>query len=200
MLPFHHICIDLLRLSLDPSFPQDFTVSVREGDVEKTKDLLSAERFNINRTNQYGETLLHVACRYGQLEIVKMLVDMGATVSEKDQYGCTPALVAAKGNHSEVVLALVNELGCDSNTEDGRGCTLLHEACRHGWLEIVRILISMGAAVNKVSREGTPVLLAAENNHCDIAVALIREFKCDVNEINWGRLFHIAFETWVLLW
>ena len=68
--------------------------------------------------SSYDETLLHEACRYGQLGVVRMLIGMGAKVDTKNWRGITPVLLAAKENHDDVVLALADEFGCDVNIPD----------------------------------------------------------------------------------
>ena len=92
-----------------------------------------------------GDTLLHQACKQGWLDIVKLLIE---------EYGCDPNVTnkyahqsplhyACQYGHKKVVEYLINEL--DVNPRDGRdpthGDTLLHQACKQGWLDIVKLLI-----------------------------------------------------------
>ena len=156
------------------SFHTPITKAIKSGDTEKVRELLT--------TWKWSETFLHEACSYGQLGIVRMLIAKGAAVNKEDSDGCTPVLVAAKENHFDVVLALVSEFYCHVNTEDNNGTTLLHEACRHGQVGIVRMLIGVGADVDKKDHYGyTPAIVAAKESHCDVLLALVSEFGCDVN-------------------
>lgn len=49
-----------------------------------------------------GELLMH-ATKYGDLEMVKSLVDYGADVNAKDKYGQTALMIASKVPHPEIV-------------------------------------------------------------------------------------------------
>jgi ankyrin repeat protein len=65
---------------------------------------------------------------------------MGANVSIQTQRGNTPLELAVLRNHTSIVSALVSEFGCDPND-------VLHTACKHGNLSVVKILIDHGANV-----------------------------------------------------
>ena len=140
------------------SFPPELTAAIQAGDEQKVRQLLQKKEWRLNLVSSHGETLLHEACRCGQLGVVRMLVGMGGNVDVRDQFGCTPVLVAAKENHFDVVLTLVSEFYCDVNTKDSGGETLLHAACRHEQLELVIKLLSMGATVDRADQYGcTPL-------------------------------------------
>ena len=58
---------------------------------------------------------------------------------------------------------------------DFAGWTALHEACNHGFLDIVKVLIEHGADVNVHGLEGdTPLHDAAANGHEEITIVLIQ--------------------------
>ena len=58
---------------------------------------------------------------------------------------------------------------------DFAGWTALHEACNHGYLDIVRTLIDHGADVNVRGLDGdTPLHDAAVNGHEEITIVLIQ--------------------------
>ncbi|GBG31137.1 Ankyrin repeat and protein kinase domain-containing protein 1 [Hondaea fermentalgiana] len=70
-------------------------------------------------------------------------------------------------------------LACGANVDDSpqraRGLTALHEACRSGTVETVRVLVDEGGAcVNQATRTGlTPLLVACNARRADIAAFLI---------------------------
>ena len=70
---------------------------------------------------------------------------------------------------------------CDVNYNGGD--TLLHCACRRGYFDLVRMLISeLKADMNIVDEyNNTPLHVAASNGKEDVALALINEFGCDTN-------------------
>ena len=69
------------------------------------------------------------------------------------------------------------------NAKDYAGWTALHEACNHGYLEIVRTLIEHGADVSVKGLDGdTPLHDAAVNGHEEITIALIQVSRKFLNE------------------
>ncbi|KAE8950869.1 hypothetical protein PR001_g33971 [Phytophthora rubi] len=60
-----------------------------------------------------------VAATGGHIDVVRFLViDCGADVNTKDDYGRTALMVAATVGHIEVVRFLVIDCGADVNTKD----------------------------------------------------------------------------------
>ena len=79
-----------------------------------------------------------------------------------------------------------------NKTVHSKGRNLLHLACEHGHINMVRWLVSLGADVNKSGlyyRKFTPLSLAVLNNHTSIVSALVSEFGCDYND---GVSLHTA--------
>eukprot|EP00522_Entomoneis_paludosa_P008251 CAMPEP_0172456780 /NCGR_PEP_ID=MMETSP1065-20121228/17545_1 /TAXON_ID=265537 /ORGANISM="Amphiprora paludosa, Strain CCMP125" /LENGTH=374 /DNA_ID=CAMNT_0013210015 /DNA_START=262 /DNA_END=1386 /DNA_ORIENTATION=- len=62
---------------------------VRDGDVEGLRDALAAG-LSPNPCNQFGESLVHMACRRGKMEVLQVLLDAGASIQVADDYGRTP--------------------------------------------------------------------------------------------------------------
>ena len=55
---------------------------------------------------------LYTACYIGNLEIVKLLIQAGADVNERDDESGTPLHAACRQSHKEVALYLIKEAGC----------------------------------------------------------------------------------------
>ena len=86
--------------------------------------LLSAGA-RINSKIEY-DSPLHVACKFGHLEICKTLLDAGADIEkETDDYVYsgekTPILYAVREKHPEIVKLLI-ERGADYEKRGTRGC------------------------------------------------------------------------------
>ena len=75
--------------------------------------------------------------------------------------------------------------------------TLLHSACKQGYLDLAKSLIrSLNAKINAQDEHSdTPLHLAAEEGKSSIASALIKEFGCDTNIRNrkGDNFLHSAF-------
>ena len=114
-------------------------------DIEKVKFLFEQKGANINEKNEYGMTALHLASRYGNLEIVKYLVEKGANINEKNERGLTAFWFASRNSHLEIVKYLI-EKGANINEKDEDGMTALLFASRYyHHSETVRYLIEKSA-------------------------------------------------------
>ena len=96
--------------------------------------ILLEKNVNINERDIAGRTPLFYAVRNGNLEDVKFLIDNGADMALADDYGHTPAHVAAiktgaydlkSSAHYFEILKFLKEEGADMNAKDYRGRTVL---------------------------------------------------------------------------
>ena len=58
----------------------DLIQAVKNGDTMLVKKLLESGRCNLNTTDANGRTVLHIACSFGRLGIVRMLLDEDVNV------------------------------------------------------------------------------------------------------------------------
>jgi ankyrin repeat protein len=90
---------------------------------------------------------LHCAVFNGHMEIVNLLLEKGADVNLKDNFGTTPLKSAALNGHMRIVKLLL-EKGADVNLTDKYDKTPLHWAVFNGHMEIVNLLLEKGADVD----------------------------------------------------
>ena len=76
-------------------------------DVDGVKFFSKAGALVINQRNKGGATSLHIACREGNFEIVKTLIDNGANVNIIDNEGWTPLMRASLNGNGEIVEILL---------------------------------------------------------------------------------------------
>ena len=140
--------------------------------------------------------LLHMAAAHGWLDIIIELISKyKCGINSKDSCGHTPLYYAVINNHLEVVRYLIDEQHCDPMTRDIAGNTPLHYACHNSHIDIVQYLLSTGK-VNPLARNekgNHPLLiidfrtrlpmlhLAAQQGWMNIAIDLIKKYKCDIN-------------------
>ena len=168
--------------------------AVKLADARMVKTLLAAGAGS-ESPNQDGETALMLAIKTGELPIVDMLIKAGANVNVVENFhNQTPLMYAAAGtkNAGEIVKLLLSK---DANvtpralytdwpsqiTSEPRaqyrpvgGLTALLYAARGGCYDCVEALIRSGASVNTPTPEGvTPLMLAIDNDHNDVAKLLL---------------------------
>jgi ankyrin repeat protein len=125
-----------------------------------------------------GWTLLHAAASSPCLEAVQLLFDYNAEANSLDKYGDTPLSLTIfyfKSYGEEKLIGVVQRLlehGADPNA--GTVYSLpLHRSSSHGWLKVVRLLLSYGAKVDGKDGEGkTPFQIASKKGHHEIAKLL----------------------------
>lgn len=91
--------------------------------------------------------LLHIPIENGNEVIVRMLIDSGADIDERDSVGGSTALHVAVRSKRENLLRLLVESGADVNAEDDLGRTPLYEAVANGFEAGLRVLLANGADV-----------------------------------------------------
>lgn len=156
-------------------------ISTKNKHFEITKLLLeSGAKVNNshNRRKKFNDTPLHYAAISGELEIAKMLLDKGANIHAKNEYGATALQTAVFRNKLNIVELLLNR-GASVNEKKSDGSTSLHTAIQRGNLKAVEMLLKYKVNVNSVSnsyrRDGqTPLHFAAERGNERIIELLLK--------------------------
>ena len=145
----------------------------RTGDLNEIKLLIESDPSKINKKDEDGNSLLHIAVRVGNPDLVKYLASKDADIDIKDNYGQTPLQIAAHLDNLDVVTQLVSH-GADMNVRNAIGKTPLHDAAYNGKFRIVKYLISQGADINTQDINGhSPLHDAIINKEIEIAKYLI---------------------------
>lgn len=171
------ICIALL---VAVSLGSKLHNAAAQGDLEMVNKLLS-ENADINAKDFDGDTPLSNACRFGREEVVDVLmshlkqnnllddevINRALKVALKE--GKTDSAKAilkhgvkldpnwllefAREDNTKALETLLN-LGVDVNNQNENGVTALHNACRHGKIKAVYLLLSRGAKVDLATKDG----------------------------------------------
>ena len=151
-------------------------VAALAGRHFQVAELLHRNNSSVEPRGAYGHTPLHSAARYGDLEMVQVLLEYGVDVNAENEFLDTPLNFALLHDHQidpRVARSLV-EHGADPNRRGFQGFTGLHRASKSGQFEIVRLLIEHGANVEVKNDEGTtPLDDASGEQHEDIIKLLL---------------------------
>ena len=105
------------------------TLAIINGHANVLHALLLADKCLVDAKGQDGYTALHYSCRYGYVNMVRILVKYKANVNAKTNSGDTPLHVAVLYHQLEVITTLINDLDCDIDVRGHLGKSILHSAC-----------------------------------------------------------------------
>ena len=188
----------------DKSIAFDDILKVIKLGTEEFKELLTQGLFsNINMRNERGESLLMIQCINNCLNGVMLLPEHGADVNITDGQGNSALILAcrhyndnAKEECAEIIKLLAAKganINASSNfsfsiSECFRGTALI-EACIRGRLEVISLLLELGAAINNPHQ--SPLIVACSWYKMDV-VRLLIAHGADVNIIDSGGLISLG--------
>ncbi|PKI52396.1 poly [ADP-ribose] polymerase tankyrase-1 [Punica granatum] len=129
--------------------------AVQLGDVDALRLALDNLNGSIDEPVEDGDTALHLACLYGYLPCVQLLLERGASLEAKDEDGALPLHDACAGGYSDIVQLLFDsarDAECVKRmleTCDDEGDTPLHHAARGEHADVIRTLLAAGADPTK---------------------------------------------------
>jgi len=142
----------LARLLLDHGAEITISAAVALGDVERVRKMIAADPAALRRTLRNGG-LLSLAVNHNQLEMVGLLLDLGADVDERVlleeleeptlSWGA-PLWYAALGNQLEIARVLIDR-GADPNANVYASGWPLSNAWNHEGGAVKRLLLEHGA-------------------------------------------------------
>lgn len=132
----------------------------KEGQWAATLTLLKQGVEQPDARDLDGATLLTLAARAGELQVVRELLRRGADGDRSGLHGQTPLGAAASAGHDLVVQDLLRA-GARVSLPGAGGQSALHLAARGGHLKAMRQLIQAGADVHAVNQGGRHALAEA---------------------------------------
>lgn len=112
-------------------------------------------------------------------EICNMFIQAGIDINGKDENGTPMLNVAIRSDNTQMVEKLIN-LGCDINCiSEDRGYSPVMDAVWRGNKEITSLLISKGAELNTINKEGQSNLVLAVGADKTEIVKLLAENGAD---------------------
>jgi hypothetical protein len=120
-----------------------------------------------------SKLIWQIAFESGKYQIASVFLSAGAEVDRVDNRGLSllHRLVSSGASVKEIGQILAD--GASVDLADRHGWTPLHNACAHGYLEAVKVLLAAGANTNAVTKDGkTPRAFASLNNHHKVLTLL----------------------------
>lgn len=123
-----------------------------------------------------GRTPVSMAVVYGNEAIIKLLLENGADIEAKDDYNCTPLLLAVVKKGNTDIIKLLLENGADIEAKDNNGRTpLLWAVIKRRNEDTIKLLLGNGADVTTKDNDGwTPLSWAVREGNEDIIKLLLK--------------------------
>ena len=177
-LSFLQITIVLLLMGgTTLAFSDPIHDAARKGDTKKVKAILQADPKAVAAKDNNGDTPLHLAALHGQLEVAQLLLEAGADVNAKNNYGpFTPDDLSkqiSSNNHQDPVV-LLSAHGVDQRDMKNGYTPLDLAEFSVNHKKLAALLVSKGADVNAQASSGaTPLFWAVMRDQKDDAQLLL---------------------------
>lgn len=139
------------------SFEDIVTTAMKKKNIAFV-DLALDHGIDINyRMGHSRRTMLHTACRDGDIKKVEFLIKKGANVNLRDSHGDTALHLAiqpvSKFHPLDIVELLLHQRDCKVNILNKHGHTPLHTACIVGVKEVIELLLKHHALPNILDKK-----------------------------------------------
>ncbi|KAF8086261.1 hypothetical protein N665_0630s0012 [Sinapis alba] len=149
---------------------RDLAAAAQSGDVVALRTAIDSLNGRVDEPLEDNDSALHLACLYGHLPCVQLLLERGANMEVKDEDEAIPLHDACAGGYLGIVELLFSQASGPEcvkrmiETVDIEGDTPLHHAARGEHLDVIRFLLCSGASPTiKNSYGKTPGELADIN-------------------------------------
>ncbi|HLN02820.1 MAG TPA: M56 family metallopeptidase [Bryobacteraceae bacterium] len=174
----------LLSIGFDPNAPVDgygykpLWYAISSGRAEVVELLLAAHADpNAKPANEppFYATPLRLALQQRNLQMASDLIEAGAHVDAKGNFGQTALYYEVRSVHLDAIRFLI-ERGADVNVRDAEGASLLDDAVWTGSVDSVALLLAHGARLNEPDSEtgATPINEAAYRGNAEVVQYLLQ--------------------------
>ncbi|KAK2803692.1 hypothetical protein FQN50_006910 [Emmonsiellopsis sp. PD_5] len=154
----------------------------REPDPHLAR-LLVANGADANKAERHGGfsyTILHNAVENCGPNLIRILLEKGASVHWTDKLRSTPLHCAIIKRRSKRMIRLLVESGADIEARQLFGHTPLHLAAKCGQVELIQLLIKCGADIGARDPNGRTALHIAAGSESSEPIRLLIEYGADI--------------------
>ena len=170
--------------------------AIQEGEEHFTLILKSADKHDLEATDDEGNTAVMWAVKKNKPNYLKMLMNKQASPDTGNNEDIFP-LHKAVDTGNEQLVEILCQCGADVNVVDGTGQTAVHGVVYYGSIPMLMTLLKYHANVNIADHRGkTALFLAVWKNHTDM-VRLLLENNAKVDtttEVNFNQNTNSEFE------
>lgn len=186
------------KLEIDQKDSQGFTVihlAVLQGKLEFVQNLLDRAACPVDLPSGSNQTPLILACSKGYINTIKMLLDRGASIEHKDEFGLTPLLTSIQYGQIPTLLLLINR-GGNIEAEDKNGNGAVHWAAYRNQVSMLRVLKAIGLDLNKKDSCGRNALhrAAVTNSWKASEFLLFNDIHSDEQDSKGRTAYDVAVE------
>jgi cell wall assembly regulator SMI1 len=146
--------------------------AAQRGRAELVKLLLQAGA-NVNAASKSKRSALMWAAEGGHADIVDLLLAAGADVNQEGK-NVTPLAAAVSDGTKGHLQAVQKLLAAGADVNYGKFSTVLMRASQNSSAEVVKALLDAGASVNAVTRLGSALTMAIQENRPENAAVLLQ--------------------------
>jgi len=131
-----------------------------KNDQYKNAKLLIEHGCDVNKTDDYEQTILHYLGEKTQthMDIVKYLVNKNMNIDLQDKYGRTPLMLFMGNEKYDIVRYLINQ-GCNVNKQDNDGQSIINYMYNSNDTDLLKLLIDKGVNINNKDKYGKTLLV-----------------------------------------
>lgn len=94
-----------------------FSKLLNENKTDSLKEIIQSKSFNMETTDKYGNTAIHYATNFKNLEAIEALIDKGANINAQNAKGNTPLHVSVQLGDALAARILL-KAGADKNIKN----------------------------------------------------------------------------------
>ncbi|XP_022091401.1 transient receptor potential cation channel subfamily A member 1-like isoform X2 [Acanthaster planci] len=156
-------------------------------------NLLLVKGAKVDTRDNEEKTPLHIACQFGHLACVKILLQHSPNLLNTDDMdGMTPLLLASHNGHPSIVRFLL-DTGADIASKNDEWKTALALAASKNHVHTVTVLIENNADINALDKEkNTPLHLVCQAGH-QLVAKLLLAARAELTHCNRAGLYALDY-------